>query len=191
MKIFTHWVNWLKKWVMSKEKIVINHYLLTHTVALGTTINKSFSNFFARKIIILIARNRQRLFMYTWWNLKDKQSHVHRKPLAKLKTRWANILNRSFVSKNANALAIVISQKNDLLFTKKPSEITKEKKTCWVGLFALSSSSSLCLHFSIRCESSKQFFRGLSLAGRSARAQAGRQAWDFGQPGRSQHSLPA
>ena len=35
MKILTHWVKWVKKWVMSKEKIVINHYLLTHTVALS------------------------------------------------------------------------------------------------------------------------------------------------------------
>ena len=37
MKIFTHWVKWVKVWVMSKEKIVINHYLLTHTVALVET----------------------------------------------------------------------------------------------------------------------------------------------------------
>ena len=34
VKILTHWVKWVKKWVMSKEKILINHYLLSHTVAL-------------------------------------------------------------------------------------------------------------------------------------------------------------
>ena len=34
MKILTYWVKRVKKWAMSKEKIVINHYLLTHTVAL-------------------------------------------------------------------------------------------------------------------------------------------------------------
>ena len=35
--ILTHWVKWVKKWVVSKEKIMINHYLLTHTVALHKT----------------------------------------------------------------------------------------------------------------------------------------------------------
>ena len=36
VKILTHWVKWVKKRVMSKEKIAINHYLLTQTVALFT-----------------------------------------------------------------------------------------------------------------------------------------------------------
>ena len=37
VKFLTHWVKWVKDWVMSKEIIVINHYLLTHTVALPGT----------------------------------------------------------------------------------------------------------------------------------------------------------
>ena len=71
VKFLTHWVKWVKDWVMSKKIIVINHNLLTHTVALTETL--SWLGF-----DMIFWSNQSETLNLTWSSGKDREENFVR-----------------------------------------------------------------------------------------------------------------